>query len=117
MKKKTKYNSCKNCRTHRFANFTILCFKFFKELEKLDDKSFSVAKHKKSSNRLTPLEQVVLFNKFRIPLVKDLHEHLPYKSYVMKRGQFMYLLGSKRLLNNYRHPTEQDTLWLFLQTK
>ena len=52
------------------------------------------------------------------------HEDLRYKSYVMKRGQFISettkenrLVRSKRLVSKLKHPAEQDILWFFSDEK
>ena len=55
---------------------------------------------------------------------RTVHKNLRYKSYVMKRGQFMFettkencLVRSKRFLNKVKHPAEQDMLWFFSDKK
>lgn len=52
------------------------------------------------------------------------HEDLRYKSYVMRRGQFMSdrtkvnrLTRAKRLLNKLKHPEEPGLIWFFSDEK
>ena len=52
------------------------------------------------------------------------HEDLRYKSYVMRRGQFLSertrenrLTRAKRLLNKLKHPEEPGMLWFFSDEK
>ena len=52
------------------------------------------------------------------------HEDIRYKSYVMRKGQFMSahtqeqrLLRAKRLLNKLKHPEEPGMLWVFSDEK
>lgn len=52
------------------------------------------------------------------------HEDIRYKSYVMRRGQFMSdknrenrVIRSKRLLNKLKHPEEPNMLWFFSDEK
>lgn len=52
------------------------------------------------------------------------HENIEYKSYVLKKGQFLSerikenrLIRSKRLLNKVKHPAEEDVIWFFSDEK
>ena len=52
------------------------------------------------------------------------HQDLGYKSYVLRRGQFMStktqenrLMRAKRLLHKLKHPEEQECLWFFSDEK
>ena len=55
---------------------------------------------------------------------RTVHEDIRYKSYVMRRGQFLSaknrenrVIRSKRLLNKLTHPEEPNMLWFFSDEK
>ena len=119
-------------------------YKVRKELEVSDGKISAVAKRKKSQERSDSIRTPEFIqhvqnivderpHKSMRSIATDLgvseatirrtvHQDIRYKSYVMRKGQFMSettkenrLVRSKRLLNKLKHPAEQGILWVFFR--
>jgi hypothetical protein len=118
----------------------------FAELKSEKNNFFSVSKHQKHSKRSDIIRTPEFINeikeniddnprtsmrslskKFNVSektIRNVVHEDLRYKSYVMRKGQFLSdktketrLIRSKRLLNRLKNPAEEDAIWFFSDEK